>query len=1280
MGPVRVSDLDCYLPRPAVEWDLTSAGKLWRELDASLCFVDISGFTALSERLARRGRVGTEQLTEVLNHVFSRMLALAAQQGGSLLKFGGDALLLLFPGADHQLCTVRAAVAMRAALRDAQNGQLGAGRLNLRMSVGIHSGTVNLFMVGTSHRELLISGPAASETAKMEQTAQAGEIVVSQATAAALAPGAVGAPKGAGFLVRTRRVITDGPGPLPMIPVPREEVAMRLPVALRAHLGSAPAGSEHRLATVAFLKYKGVDDLLASEGPEATALVLDETVTAVQAAVDAEKVTFLASDLDDNGGKIILVTGVPTAGDDDEGRMLRALRDIADHPLRLGLQIGVNRGHVFAGEIGAEFRRTFTVMGDTVNLAARLMAAAPRGAIFSTAAVLDRSHTLFATEVVPPFKVKGKAAPVQAYAVGAAEGINPEVRSSLPFVGRQGEIDILETALSSAESGAGRVILVEGDRGLGKSRLVDELRARHPEVLLLLLQGEPYGQGTPYLPFQRSLRGLLGLSPDDAQLAAEQLTELVAALGPETGPLAPLLAPLTGVELAETPESAAISPEFRRDRTADLLVQLYDAFVNRTLLVFVEDAHWFDETTSGLAERLLAAASCRRWLVVVNRRPVPGGLRPAADEIIELAPLEEEPAHQLIEAATAAAPLKPHENEVIVARSGGSPLFLEELVRVARSSGTESLPESLDAVANTSIDTLAPLHRHVLRHAAVLGHNFDGELLTEVLDNEGLEFGRAVRRELGDYLVSSGQGRLRFRHALLREAAYEGLPYKRRRELHALVGRVIERRAGTEAETQADALSLHFSRAQEWDKTWRYARLAGKQAEQIFAPGEVALHLERAVESARFLPGLTAAEVASVWSELGDARLWLGYYRQADDAYRQAASLVAEDAVAWATYAEKRARVVGEFERRYRSSIRLLHGARARLEGKSGEEANPVHVQLLVREAEIRARQGRFHDALSLSRQVVERAQAIGELRAMALAYALIDEALLFLGRIDETKHFAMALEIAEGLGDRPLIGAALRNLGVVAYFEGRWDDAVSFFRRGADVAFRSGDIGGAATSDMNIGEIFGNQGRLDEANVALRRATRTFQGLGYATLELAAITQLGRVTAELGSDAEALALLRRAIEMDDSAGGPLAGMEARGFLAETHVLGGRPSEALEVVAAARARAGSALEGTPAAALLDRVEASALAAMRKYAGLVELIDRALPGARAAGTYFDLVVLLVLRCSLEGGAQAPELVEERDRLLDQLGIIAVPALGPFPLENRSMSQAVERRDV
>ena len=133
-----------YVPRLVLEWDLDPAGARWRALEATCCFVDISGFTALSERLARRGRIGAEELTEVLNHVFSRMLEVAYAKGGALLKFGGDALLLAFTGDDHATMAAQGAVAMRAALREARTLPTSVGRVNLRMSVGIHSGTFHL--------------------------------------------------------------------------------------------------------------------------------------------------------------------------------------------------------------------------------------------------------------------------------------------------------------------------------------------------------------------------------------------------------------------------------------------------------------------------------------------------------------------------------------------------------------------------------------------------------------------------------------------------------------------------------------------------------------------------------------------------------------------------------------------------------------------------------------------------------------------------------------------------------------------------------------------------------------------------------------------------------------------------------------------------------------------------------------------------------------------------------------------------------------------------------
>src|SRR3974390_2866593 len=225
-----------YVPRAAAEWDLDAPGALWREVDATCCIVDISGFTTLSERLARRGRIGAEELTEVINYVFSRMLEIANGKGGALLKFGGDALLLAFTCDHHARMAAESAVAMQAALREARTLPTSGGRVNLRMSVGIHTGTYHFFRVGDLHRELLIAGPAATTTTRMEQTADAGEIVVSPATVDALPKGAIGKSKGDGHLLRWRQVVPGGPGPIPARSVPDRAVELSVPVALRARL------------------------------------------------------------------------------------------------------------------------------------------------------------------------------------------------------------------------------------------------------------------------------------------------------------------------------------------------------------------------------------------------------------------------------------------------------------------------------------------------------------------------------------------------------------------------------------------------------------------------------------------------------------------------------------------------------------------------------------------------------------------------------------------------------------------------------------------------------------------------------------------------------------------------------------------------------------------------------------------------------------------------------------------------------------------------------------
>ena len=346
---------------------------------------------------------------------------IANRAGGSLSKFGGDALLLLFDGEDHA-CPCRSSRRSECVRGCETSARLStsAGRVVLRISIGVNTGSFNVFLVGGSHRELVVSGPAVTATSMQKARRRAGEIVMSAATASALPPGCRGPARGAGYLLR------NPPGPIPEVPIrvlemDDIEVSKYVPTAIRDHLLGGGADPVHRTATVSFLHFDGTDAIVERDGPGHFAALLDATVRRVQQVVESNEVTFLGTDIDHDGGKIIVVSGVPRRVGDDEERLLTALRQLIDSEPALPLRIGLNVGPVFAGDVGPPYRRTFTVMGDTVNLAARLMAKADSGQVLATQDVLDRSKRTFATIPLPPFMVKGKRRPVSAFAVGDAK-------------------------------------------------------------------------------------------------------------------------------------------------------------------------------------------------------------------------------------------------------------------------------------------------------------------------------------------------------------------------------------------------------------------------------------------------------------------------------------------------------------------------------------------------------------------------------------------------------------------------------------------------------------------------------------------------------------------------------------------------------------------------------------------------------------------------------------------------------------------------------------------
>ena len=901
MDEQRHGPLEPYLPRLVRDWAARTPAEPWRELDGSLVSVDLSGFTALAERLQAKGRAGAEELVLAISGVFEGLIGIANRRGGDVLKFRGDALLILFSGDAHAERACRAASEMQWFIERAGGTMSSVGEVRLRMSTGIYSGACHFFLVESSHKELVIAGPAATATIRLEDEADAGEVLVSPATAAAVGPEwLAGERGGAALLALDREPDAAAPPVVETADEPGSAVDLEpfVPVALRSSLRLEAGEAEHRQVTAAFVKFTGVEALLAQRGPAGVGQALDALGAVVGRVTSELGLTWLESDIDVDGGKLYLAAGAPSTTGADEERMLRALRAILDEGSSLTLRAGVHRGPAFSGDIGASTRRTYAVMGDTVNLAARLTARAEPGEILATAEVLERSPTRFET-APQPFLVKGKERAITAYSVGVVTGVVEEERAQeLPIIGREQELAELEAAVAAARLRQGQVAELVGEPGIGKSRLVEELKTMTVGFTQLVARCDQYGMSVPYLPFRSLLRPLAGIT--DAESAAEagaRLKPWIEAVMPEFAPWLPLLAIPFDAEVPMTPETAEIEPAFRRERVFKTVEEfLLRVLVMPTLIVF-EDTHWIDDASHSVLLHLVRSTAPRPWLLAITRRPQ-GLPFENGHRLLELSALPGEETARLALAAAGEVALSEELLGEVSERSGGNPLFVRELVAASRAGGgVAALPETVETLITTRIDTLEPGDRFLLRNASVLGARFELDLLADVLADELEDVGDLDRwRRLGEFVAWEGTNELRFRHDLFRTVAYEGLSFRRRREIHGRVGTVLEARAEQGSVELAPLLSLHFLHAEDYERAWRYSVAVGELAQHQFANVDAAELFQRALTAAEHLE-LPPPEVARVAEALGDVCELAARYEEAGDAYRLAREVAADGLV-----------------------------------------------------------------------------------------------------------------------------------------------------------------------------------------------------------------------------------------------------------------------------------------------------------------------------------------------------------------------------------------------
>ncbi|TMK87192.1 MAG: hypothetical protein E6G44_00590, partial [Actinobacteria bacterium] len=566
------------------------------------------------------------------------------------------------------------------------------------------------------------------------------------------------------------------------------------------------------------------------------------------------------------GDAVMAVFGAPTAHEDDAERAVRAglrileaiqeLNDEGPGP-GLSVRIGVNTGEAVV-TLGARAERgEGMVAGDVVNTAARIQAAAPQDALVVGAATerVTRDHIDY--EGLEPVALKGKAEPVRLFrAIGARGryGVDVEQRTRSPFIGRALELEtLLRTFARSVDEAGLQLVTITGEPGVGKSRLLWELKNRMDEdsaVTVYWRQGRclPYGEGITFWALGEIVKGLAGvLESDDPDQAAEKLDTSLRAFvedHAEHGWLRAKLQPLLGVGSGSGDAAAHVAPSDREEAYAAWLRFLESAAARHPLVLVFEDLHWADPAFVGFVDHLVDWSTGVAITVIATARPElyerhpgwGGGKRNSAT--IALSPLTNEETARLLVALLEQAVLPAELQSTLLERAGGNPLYAEEFVRMLLDQGALrmhgramklvdraeeiQLPDSIQALISARLDTLKPDRKSLLQDSAVVGKVFWSGAVAFMSGQddravrEGLH--ELARKELVRPMRTSSvkdQDEYAFWHALVRDVAYAQIPRADRARRHRLAAAWIERMAGDRVVDQAELLAHHYEQALE---------------------------------------------------------------------------------------------------------------------------------------------------------------------------------------------------------------------------------------------------------------------------------------------------------------------------------------------------------------------------------------------------------------------------------------------------------------------------------
>lgn len=1080
----RAAYMSSYVPavtaaRLASRALLPGTGPVGQSTNAAVLFADIAGFTGITETLEQKVE-GLELLANAIDTFFGQLIDRIASFGGDVLKFGGDSLLATWP-ADAE--TIGAAVTCAAACALDIARTVGTYRIDsshrMQVKLVVTAGEVSVLHVGGADGQwnLVVAGSPLDQISEVSSAVLAGQVGVSS-EACEIA--------GINWSTRSLRpganLLLSVGEPAECKPLSRTSVADcevshlqgHIPRAVLARSADAHGSwlAELRPVTVAFLSISGLE----ASCPDFE-VQLQRVASVLQSAVARYGGAIHDFAMHDKGPIAMASFGLPPEIHEDDP--LRAIRtsiammsDIA--ALHLSCRAGVATGRVFCGPIGNDNRREYAVYGDAVILAARLALAAPHAQLVCDESTMERVQGRVQFTRLPAFLLKGKSGPVAVFSVqsDAATHLSP------PVVGRERELALAESCLRNlAATGKGGVLVVEGDPGIGKSRLVQALRERKASLGISWLYGAADGieRSTPYYVWRTVFAELLNI--EDLSDPREIRRRLAAELewDPELPALLPLLDSLVPVDVPDNDLTRQLTGERRANNTQLLLCRLLQRKASAARLVVVlEDGHWFDSASWSLA--LQVARDVRPLLLVVTIRPMAAPrpeefetlLSSPATRRVELRGLPPQGSAELVGQLAGAGVVSAPVAGLVERRAEGNPFYIQQLFYSLRDRGlvqivdgevrltgearptsselsSEVLPNTVYGLVASRIGQLDSNQELTLKVASVIGRSFASALLREVhpLRSSQVE----IDHQLGDMVLvgilrpvgTETTREYMFGHSITQEVAYGLMPADQRRQLHRAVAECLEQASGDNVQQSLGTLAYHWQQAGDGPKAASYLGRAGEAALAEFANEEAVRFLSAAID--------VSGPVATNGHELAatNHRMKLG------EAY-----------VNWSKYRE---------------------GA-PHLEYALGNLDRPIpgtvggQVAALAREAALQLgyRFGIIHGGTTKS-------DRHAEFRDVSRAYARLAEIYYF---ANDTPLTLLAtfrtLNVAERAGISPELAIGRVGLGLLSGMIPFHRIARSYIESGLDVAIKANDAAGECYSRMVAALYYGGVGNWSRA------------------------------------------------------------------------------------------------------------------------------------------------------------------------------------------------------